>query len=254
MSYQEFELYNKFEEKHWWFTGRREILKTFLKEIGPINKKKILEVGFGSGGNLAYLFNDFNERVGIDYSPDALNFAQKKLGVKARLSLGDCNKLDKITEKFEAIAFMDVLYHQKVLDVKKVLDQASELLNEGGHLIITDGAFDILAGKHGNSVESARRFTKSQLQELLNEKYEIIKISYWGLLLFALMFIKRVVIDGLNPKNGKEDEKLETDLFSVPILDQILYFSLYIESLILNYIDLPFGASIAIVARKKSKK
>lgn len=133
-------------------------------------------------------------------------------------------------------------------DVDSVLTQAHGALREGGHLLISDGAFNFLQGAHSKSVGAGRRFTKGQLLAKLERlNSDVRKVSYWGLSLFFVLLIKRCIMGKILPRNW---HVAHFDLVEMPIVDQLLYLLVTSETYIINKLALPFGASIAILARK----
>src|SRR5687768_18066786 len=66
------------EEHHWWFVGRRRILKSFVARIAAGLKKtkpQILDIGCGTGANLEMLA-EFGDAQGVDVSAEALTFCR----------------------------------------------------------------------------------------------------------------------------------------------------------------------------------
>jgi protein-L-isoaspartate O-methyltransferase len=57
MNPEAYEVMARTEEEHWWFVGRRRILASIIRglKLGP--SAQILEVGAGTGGNLAMPIN-----------------------------------------------------------------------------------------------------------------------------------------------------------------------------------------------------
>jgi protein-L-isoaspartate O-methyltransferase len=43
------------EDKHWWFCGRRAIAEAVIRGLDLPQGAKILEIGAGTGGNIAML-------------------------------------------------------------------------------------------------------------------------------------------------------------------------------------------------------
>ena len=64
------------EGSHWWFVGRRSILKSFVSGIAAKFAKpklQILDIGCGTGANLEML-SEFGDAQGVDVSAEALTF------------------------------------------------------------------------------------------------------------------------------------------------------------------------------------
>jgi 2-polyprenyl-3-methyl-5-hydroxy-6-metoxy-1,4-benzoquinol methylase len=75
MQAAQFELHAQIEDRHWWFVGRRRILNDLIRAIlPPTHNSTIVDVGCGTGGNLASLAADY-ECVGIDSSRHAIELA-----------------------------------------------------------------------------------------------------------------------------------------------------------------------------------
>lgn len=208
----------------------------------------MLEIGCGTGGNLKYLFSDFGTRTGLEFNPEAAQYARQK-GENFTVVEGDANVPPFDDAEFDCVALLDVLYHQKIKNVDALLEHVHRMLKPRGVVLVTDGAYDFLASKHSKAVESARRFTKPGLtNHLVNQGFQINKASYWGTGLFFPLFAKRVIFDRLFPSKDEQHESY--DLVQVPVVDSLLYASIVAEIPLLRLMGLPFGASICALAQK----
>ena len=72
------EIHFKSEKNHWWFKSRRAILRNILDIIGDSNQRSLLEVGCGTGGNLRFLFNNFQKLAGLDIDEGAIKLAKQE--------------------------------------------------------------------------------------------------------------------------------------------------------------------------------
>ena len=219
-----------------------------LYKIKPLEDKKLLEVGCGTGGNLKYLFTDFRSKYGIEIDKDALAYAKNDCK-DSKISWGDANSLKDLNMKFDIIAFLDVLYHENIKNVENVLEQAYNKLREDGYLILTEPAFKILIGNHSKTVMTKRRFKKDELEKkLLKIGFKKIKFAkYWGYLTFFILFIKRRLIEKLFPLSLNNEG---TDLMHVPIINNFFLLVAKLEMLFIRNLNLPFGNSILIVVQK----
>jgi SAM-dependent methyltransferase len=244
----EFAHYAFHEERHWWYTSRRQILSVLLDFITQKDEKSVLEIGCGTGGNLKYLFGDFRSKAGLDQDPVALQYARKKLKNEVRLLEGDANKLVFPPNSFDCVALLDVLYHKNIADVDQVLQNIYNILTLGGYLLITDGAFHFLSGHHSKSVGSIRRFTRQSLsRHLIKCNFRIIRISYWGFTLFFILFLKRCILEKFLPQNKNSDSY---DFSTPSILDKIMLKLVVSEKKLVKWGIVPFGASICLLAQK----
>src|SRR4051812_37279641 len=63
------------EQDHWWFVGRRALLRRLIERSGVARTASVLDIGAGTGGNLRLLRTlGFSFVVGIDRSLDAAGF------------------------------------------------------------------------------------------------------------------------------------------------------------------------------------
>ncbi len=248
MSENEFKLYDQLEKDYWWYKARRDILSEFLSHIENRGEKTILEIGCGTGGNLKYLFSDFKKRLGLEINETAIMYAKLKLMDRTRIIKGDANELDMEFESINCVALLDVLYHKNINSVDLILLKINKLLKKDGYLLISDGAFNFLHGTHSETVDSARRFTiKLLTKKLKNSKYRIVKASYWGVLIFFILLIKRVVIEKFF--KDKFFNK-STDFTSISIINNLLYLCVSMEKYILRNGKIPVGSSVVILAQK----
>jgi SAM-dependent methyltransferase len=243
--------HHKYELTHWWFKSRRNILNILLGKMKIDDKKSMIELGCGNGGNLKYLFKDFNQTTGVEL--DTFSFQTAKLScLFSKILKLDINDLSSIKKRYQLVAILDVLYHKSIKSPKLILNQASNLNKENGYLLISEPAFTFLSGNHSKSVGEKRRFHKKQLEDLIiKSNYNIIFSSYWGLTTFLILFLKRCIVE---PLINKKKTGSSTDLIEIPIVNDLLYFIMLIENKLMNYFKYPFGSSIVILAKKISSK
>src|SRR6185295_208477 len=86
MQQHTYAIMRRVEASHWWFVGRRQIIRSFLQRLIPDLKTNregqaaaihILDVGCGTGANLEML-SEFGAAEGVDVSDEALSFCQAR--------------------------------------------------------------------------------------------------------------------------------------------------------------------------------
>lgn len=239
MKKSEYEKMYLLENSHFWFVGKRYFIQAYLNIIKS-RVDGILDLGCGTGGTTKFL-QRYGKVTGVEKNPSAI-FLAKKRGIK--IVKGDAEDLPYKKDSFDLITLFDVLYHKDVKNVEKAVKEVRKVLKPTGFLLITDSAFDILKSSHGVSVFEGRRFTLKNLEYILNKSgFEIIKSSYIFLSIFPLILFKRFFVDKLI--------KSESDLFRPPeFVNLLLKLILKAEALLLNYLKLPLGSSLIILAKK----
>jgi len=239
MELEEYEKMYHFEEKYWWWVGKRKIVKCMLNKL-KLDSSRILDIGCGTGANLEYL-GDYGSVVGLDYAREALDFC--RLRKHRNLVRGDAERLPFKEGAFDLITALDLLEH---IDDSKAAEGFSKALKPGGHLILTVPAFRFLWSKHDEALHHKRRYSKSQLKQVLESTgFVVEKIGYWNFFLFLPVASVRLI-----KKNILKSKKVKTDVEELPsIINWFLAFILTVESHLIPCINLPFGVSIVCVAR-----
>lgn len=229
------------DQDHWWFIARRRILKRLIgRVVRPPQKAKILEVGCGTGHNLAML-KGFGSLEASELDRCARAVANKRLPGKVKSAkLPDLSMFER--NGYDLIALLDVLEH--VPDDLASLRATHMRLKPGGALLMTVPANPWMWSAHDAAHHHFRRYTKKQLEELfLRSGLEVQLLSYFNTLLFPLVASARVV-GKLTRKESADDS-----LPSGPVnwtLEKI--FGL--ERHIIGRLPMPFGVSLVAVVRR----
>ena len=229
------------DQDHWWFIARRRTLKRLIERVvRPPQKAKILEVGCGTGHNLAML-KGFGSLEASELDRCARAVANKRLPGKVKSAkLPDLSMFKR--NGYDLIALLDVLEH--VPDDLASLRAIHMRLKPGGALLMTVPANPWMWSAHDAAHHHFRRYTKKQLEELfLRSGLEVHLLSYFNTLLFPLVASARVV-GKLTRKESADDS-----LPSGPVnwaLEKI--FGL--ERHIIGRLPMPFGVSLVAVVRR----
>jgi ubiquinone/menaquinone biosynthesis C-methylase UbiE len=249
-SFELLSTFNRVESTHWWWEGRRYLIKQLLKDTNP---KKILDIGCGTGETLTYLHTLFPraDLFGIDTSGDAVLYSHKR-GHKNVLA-ANALSLPYSSNTFDTVLFLDVLEHIK--DEKKALLEARRVLKSTGMILITSPALPFLWSDHDKNQGHFRRYTKRDLIELSVEtKLKILKVRYFNFILSPIVLVIRLL--GKLPflhfvvayDNGINYEVVNHRFINA-VLTSIFKFEIWLMTKGLRY---PFGISIACVYEKNS--
>ncbi|CAN5248078.1 class I SAM-dependent methyltransferase [soil metagenome] len=228
------------DDIHWWFVARRKIVRALLsRDATPDRKMRILEVGCGTGSNLAML-KSYGVVDAIEPDDDARNVAIERSQIAVRGGfLPDGVKLEDGV--YDIVVLLDVLEH--IGDDLGTLQALKAKLTPTGKLLITVPANPWLWSEHDVAHHHQRRYTQASLSKVLTAAgYRIDHQSHFNTLLFPLIVLMRA-IGRVTGRGGGDD--------AVPhrAVNWILQKTFGAESLWVPRIRMPWGVSIAAVAR-----
>jgi len=231
------------EGQHWWFAGRRLIIKSFLERISAnfsADRPHILDVGCGTGANLE-LLGEFGDAEGVDVSTDALAFCRQR-GLE-RVREGEAEKLPYDNSSFDLATGLDVVEHLD--DDLAGLREMHRVLKPDGRILVFVPAFMFLWGVQDDISNHRRRYTLKELKEAVTKAgFEVERASYANITFFLPILFGRMLmrITGFRPAS-------ENNL-TIGILNKPLGLLLGAERFLLKHLNLPFGVSAICVARR----
>src|SRR3989338_3999780 len=248
MEKEEYRKMYEFENTYWWHIGRRAIIDTILRRFAAQNKyKMVVDMGCGTGVNFDFLKKYGQHIIGTDNSSLALSYA-KKHGYD-KLILTNDNSSSFGDNTVGIVVLFDVLEH--LLDDSGTVKKINRILEDGGLLVIGVPPYQFLWSEHDVALHHYRRYTAKQLRTMLHANgFAVQKLSYCISFLFPIIVAYRMGRRLLKALFGVRS-KLNTSYVAMPKpLNSFFVFLLYIESLLLSYVNFPVGTSIIAVAKK----
>lgn len=230
-------------EEHWWFVGRRAVVRDVLSRRlgGRDEHRRIVDIGCGTGGMLDVLL-PFGAVEGMDFSEDAIARCRARYGSLVGLRVGGIPEaLPKPGTADVACAF-DVIEH--IDDDVAALRAVRTSLRPGGTLIVTVPAFAFLWSEHDDLNHHKRRYTRASLQRsLVAAGFKVDRISYYNTWLFPVVAAVRLTRKSKATSRGRSD----FDLPSPPV-NRALAWLFGSERFLLRRADFPFGVSLVAQA------
>lgn len=164
------------EQRHWWYAGRRALVRRLVRDV-PTGRA--LDIGTGSGGNTQTLRDLGWDVTGVEYSPTALQFAAARGLAVVR---GDARALPFADQQFDLVMSTDVWEHIEEDD--QVAAEAFRVCRRGGRALIAVPADPRLWSGHDVTLGHVRRYERAQLVDLVESVgFRVHDVSSWNVLL-----------------------------------------------------------------------
>jgi SAM-dependent methyltransferase len=129
---------------------RERILQRIIDAFPSVRRKKLLDLGCGTGGMLASSSRYFQQSVGVDVALRWMLMGRQRLrelGVEAPLICANAESLPFADASFDAVAADAVVEH--VRDPRLMRDETLRVLGEGGAFFFTtNNRFSLLPEPH----------------------------------------------------------------------------------------------------------
>ncbi len=176
------------EEEHWWFRGRRSVVRALAGDLMSPGAPRVLDAGCGTGRNLQE-YGRFAEAEGVDPSPVAIAFCRRRglNGVRE----APVEKLPFPDGRFGLVFATDVLEH--IDDDLAALRELARVSSPGAHLVATVPAYSWLWSSHDDRHHHRRRYTKSMLTARAQAAgWQVVRATYFNTTLLAPIAAVRV--------------------------------------------------------------
>lgn len=234
----------RIEDTHWWYVSKQRIVASLIDRFaagGGGARLNIADLGCGCGAMLNRL-KARHDVVGVDPSPLAIQFSAKR-GITVQQGSFP-NEIPLESEKYDVVLLLDVIEHLQ--DDYAGIRTAARLLKPGGVVIVTVPAYQWLWSDWDELHHHFRRYNRKMLRQVLHAgRLTIEMLSYANTTLFPLAAAARVV----HKIRKKKIESADMQIPPAPV--NAAFTAIYSsERLLLGRLPLPFGLSVAAVARK----
>jgi SAM-dependent methyltransferase len=147
------------DELHWWYRGRRQILRVELDRLALPAGAKVLDAGCGSGRTLQELTR-YGEVHGIELSEEAAAVARDR--GQGEVRVGRLEELPWDDGTFHLITCLDVLEHTP--DDRVTMRELHRVTAPGGWLVLTVPAYQALWSHHDEINHHYRRYERRMLR------------------------------------------------------------------------------------------
>jgi SAM-dependent methyltransferase len=231
------------DEYHWWYRGRRRIIRAELERLPLPAGAQVLDAGCGSGRTLADLVS-YGEVSGIELHEDAAEIARSRGHGDVRV--GRLEELPWADASFDLITCLDVIEHTP--DDRTALAELYRVCRPGGWLLVTVPAYPALWSLHDEANHHFRRYSRAALRSAAGAAgWTVMRLSSFNSVLLAPAAAVRLAQRRFGARNGYSN-----DLEIGPAwLNDALEAPLTLEAKWLaRGGTLPFGLSLVAVLRR----
>ena len=234
------------EERHWWYVGRRRIIRSLVEKICSTldnSNPRILDVGCGTGANLKMLA-EHGRAEGVDISQQAVDFCHER-GLES-VKLGAAEDLPYEDDSFDLVTALDVIEHLD--DDVAGLREMRRVLRPDGRLLLFVPAFMFLWGVQDDVSNHRRRYTLPSLLQAVEAAGFVVEwSSYANISFFLPVLVVRSLMRWLGLRADTEYG------INISLMNEPFSRLFAAERFILKDGKLPFGVSAVCIARRAEK-
>jgi SAM-dependent methyltransferase len=177
------------ERHHWFYVGKREIVRHWIRRVHPLRPAHLL-VDCGAGtGTFAAELAAVCRVLAIDDHEESLALARTQLGAN-QVRRGTCVSLPLDSNSVDVLTALDVLEH--VEDDRKAMAEFSRVVRPGGIVVITVPALMQLWSDWDVALHHFRRYARRSLVAVIPKaSFEVVHCNYVNVVALPLVLMIR---------------------------------------------------------------
>jgi 2-polyprenyl-3-methyl-5-hydroxy-6-metoxy-1,4-benzoquinol methylase len=235
------------EASHWFYSGKRDIVRWWLNRTYPLQPDHLL-VDCGAGtGKFAEEIQVWCKVLAVDDHEESLNIARSKLGANRVLS-GTCQALPLANNSVDVLTALDVLEH--VEDDVAALKEFARVVKKNGVVVITVPALPGLWSDWDVVLHHFRRYTRPKLLRIVQtEQFQVVHCAYINVAaLPAVYLIRKIRV--LLGKFGFVSTRRSEDQPPPPALNAVLKY-LFVKLACQTKVKFPAGVGLLLVLKRR---
>jgi ubiquinone/menaquinone biosynthesis C-methylase UbiE len=244
MNAEEYANLERVEQAHWYYAGKRELVRGWIERARPPGREcTLLDCGAGTG-LFAKEMEAFCRVLVLDDHEEALRILRTRFRPEQILSLAG-DRVPLPDGSLEYVTALDVLEH--VPDDTAVVRGFHRLLKPGGLAVITVPASMALWSDWDEVLHHYRRYSRPELLALFPaDGWEVIHVNYTNVVVYPAVWLlrkwRRWFPAGANRVRSED---------RVPAAWLNLLLRRIFVGLAFWRLPFPFGVSLVLVARRR---
>lgn len=247
MQPDEYDKLERIDAVHWFYSGKRAIVRHFIERFLQLTKDDLLiDAGTGTG-RWPVEMSQYCRVLGLDDHEESIRLARPKLeAVGGKLLQTPLDRIDMPDRCASVVTAMDVLEHLD--DDASAMRELARLVRPGGLIVITVPALRWLWSDWDVVLHHRRRYHRADLRRLVEQPdLEILHLKYTNFFALPLIMLVRLWRKLKPPKPGVARAE---DKIPVRPLNTLLK-ALYVYPACWRW-PAPAGVSLLAVLRKKN--
>lgn len=244
MNSDEYENMARVESAHWYYSGKREIVRRWIQRVNPVRADELLlDCGAGSGLFASEMAEHCKVMV-LDTHAESLQMLRQRFEEAQVLTLVD-DAIPLEAASVDYVTALDVLEHTP--DDRAVVDGFARVLRPGGLAVVTVPAGMALWSDWDEVLHHYRRYSMPGLSALFdNDDWRIEEVNYTNVLVYPLVWLARQ----WRARKAADAQAKRAEHAMLPgLINRVLRWQFV--SFALSAIPMPFGVSIVLVARRR---
>jgi SAM-dependent methyltransferase len=239
---EEYAALARVEQRHWFYSGKRKVVRAWLVRGGLGPHSVLVDVGAGTG-LFATEMQSLCRTVAVDPDPNAIQFIRTRAGLPALA--GSADHLPLASGVADALTALDVIEHLD--DDAAALQEFARVVRPGGTLVLTVPALPILWSEWDVALHHRRRYTRPMLERALRGRpFQVRHMSYINTLALLPIAAYRVARRmGLRLTDGRLEDQIPPEPLNSLLRTAFVQPALW-------PLQVPIGVSLLCVLRRLS--
>ena len=241
MNPEEFEALARVEREHWFYRGKRDLVRHWVGRLAPLRRDDLLvDIGAGTGQLLAEVAPHCRA-LGIEAHPQGLAIASTK---PVPLVQATIEALPIASGAAAVVTALDVIEH--VDDDDAALAELARITRPGGLIVLHVPAFRLLWSDWDVALGHRRRYTKPGLLALVGRT--ALRVRHCAYVNTAA-FLPILAVRGLRARFGIGSSRRLEDDVPPAALNRLLHWT-FVAPARQGWLSPPFGVSILCILQK----
>jgi ubiquinone/menaquinone biosynthesis C-methylase UbiE len=245
MNPEEYVNLDRIEQSHWYYAGKRDLVRRWIERVKPLRSDDILlDCGAGTGRFGLEIASVCRVLV-LDDHEESLQLLRDRFPAESVLKLEEDGRVPLSDNSVDCVTALDVLEHTP--DDAAVVRGFHRLLRKGGLAVITVPACMSLWSDWDVGLHHFRRYDRAGLLALFPDaEWDVVHINYTNVVVFPIVWAMRRWGKWFSaPREGRRaEDRVPPSWLNTALKRVFVRFAM-------SRIRFPFGVSLVLIACRR---